>query len=119
MLSADRLYLGVGRYDFFFVRRADEAAPRVFLVVLRRRFTRLAAFVTARRAGGLAALTLLVNSFCTDPALAAIVPRVAPIDSATLVRILSSRDDLWLSTENPFHLHPYYCAVVTRAGSHY
>jgi len=96
MLSADRLYLGLGRYDFFFVRRAVEAA-RVFLAVL----PRLAAFVTARRACGFAAVTRFANSFCTDPALAAIMPSVAPIDSATLVRILSSLDDLWLSTANP------------------
>jgi hypothetical protein len=99
MLSADRLYLGLGRYDFLFVR-ADEAA-RVFLAVLPRGFSRLAAFVTARRARGFAPVILFVNSFCTDPALAAIVPSVAPIDSATLVRILSSLDDLLLSTAKP------------------
>jgi len=101
MLSTNRLYLGLGCYDFFFVRRAVEAAARVFLALLPRSFTRLAAFVTARRARGFAAVTLFVNSFCTDPALAAIVPKVAPIDSARLVRILSSLDDLWLSTANP------------------
>ena len=101
MLSANRLYLRLGRYDFFFVRRAVEAA-RVFLAVLLRGFTRLTAFVTARRARGFAAVTRFANSFCTDPALAAIVPSVAPIDSATLVRILSSLDDLWLSTATPY-----------------
>ena len=123
MLSADWLYLGLGRYDFLFVRRADEATPRVFLAVLPTRFTRLAAFVITRRARGFAAVTLFTNSFCTDPALAAIVPRVAPIDSATLVRILSSLDDLWLSTANlTFHLHPnslLFChtALVETVGS--
>lgn len=33
--------------------------------------------------------TFSVNAFCTEPAFAAIVPSVAPIDSATLVRIAS------------------------------
>jgi hypothetical protein len=66
----------------------------------------LLAFLTtlfaARRARGFAAATFFVNAFWTDPALAAIAPSVAPIDSATLVRIASSFDDLWLSTVNPF-----------------
>jgi hypothetical protein len=71
-----------------------EEAARVFLAVLPASFTRLAAFFTARRARGFAEVTLFVNSFCTDPALAAMVPSVAPIDSATLVRIVSPLDDL-------------------------
>jgi hypothetical protein len=64
----------------------------------------LVAFLTMRRASGFAAVTLFVSSFWTDPALAAIVPSVAPMDSATLVRIVSSLDDLWLSTVHPFSL---------------
>src|ERR1700731_2216767 len=104
MVSADRLYLGLDCYDFLFVRRAIEATARAFFAVLPCSFTRLAAFFTARRARGFAAVTRFVNSFCTDPAFAAIVPSVAPIDSATLVRILSSLDALWLSTANPFQL---------------
>ena len=70
----------------------------------------LVAFLTMRRACGFAAVTRFANCFCTDPALAAMVPSVAPMDSATLVRIVSSLDDLWLSTVYPFYLH-LYCAI--------
>ena len=70
----------------------------------------LVAFLTMRRACGFAAVTRFANSFWTDPALAAIVPSVAPMDSATLVKIVSSLDDLWLSTVYPSYLH-LYCVI--------
>jgi hypothetical protein len=62
----------------------------------------LAAFVATvravRRAGRLATPSFSATAFWTASAFAAIVPSVEPIDSATLVRIASSRDALLLST---------------------
>jgi hypothetical protein len=110
MAPAERLYLGVGCYLLLVrreaLRRAFRAAPFRFPALVRNLAALVVAFLTMRRASGFAPATLFVNSFCTDPALAAIVPSVAPIDSATLVRIVSSFDDLRLSTVNPFQLTP-------------
>lgn len=83
-------------YDFFLVRRA--ARPVVLVLRAPRTLARflttaLAAFA-ARRARGFAPATFSVNAFCTDPAFAASVPSVAPIDSATLFRMASSFDVL-------------------------
>jgi hypothetical protein len=83
-------------YDFFLLRRAVRPVALALRVRRPRMFARFfaTAFATtafaARRTTGLASATFLLNAFCTDPALAAIVPSVAPIDSATLVRIASS-----------------------------
>jgi hypothetical protein len=84
-----------------------EFAPADFLLPIRftRVFARFIALPAARRVRGFAPGTFFVNSFCTAPAFAASVPNVAPIDSATLVRIVSSLDGLWLSTVNPFAQH--------------
>ena len=87
-------------YDFFVLRRAFAA------LLLRARALRiLVRFLTtafaARRTRGLAPATFSVNAFCTDPAFAAMVPSVAPMDSATLVRIASSFPVLRLSMPNP------------------
>jgi len=90
---AGRLYLALLRYNFLFARRRARVA--LLLPALLPRLLRpLAAFFTARRTRGFAAATFFVNAFWTAPALAAIVPSVDPIDSATLVRIASSFDGL-------------------------
>jgi hypothetical protein len=96
-------------YNFLFARRAANAGllfRAVFLRVLTRFFTLVAALLAAllarfatRRTSGFASATLSTKAFCTAPAFAAIVPSVDPIDSATLVRIGSFLDALWLSTE--------------------
>ena len=78
---------------FLFARREFRVLFFAFGTLLVRTLG-LVAFLTLRRACGFAAVTLFANSFWTDPALAAIVPSVAPMDSATLVRIVSSLDDL-------------------------
>jgi hypothetical protein len=96
-------------YSFLFARRAASAGllfSTLFLSGLTRFFTlvvgRLAAFVArlaTRRISGFASATFSVKALCTAPAFAAIVPSVDPMDSATLVRIGSFLDALWLSTE--------------------
>jgi hypothetical protein len=86
--------------EFLFARRA--AAPlRTVARLVAGLLPFLAILFAVPRARGFAAAIFSVNAFCTDPALAAIVPSVAPIDSATLVRIASSFDDLWLSMAHP------------------
>src|SRR5260370_21490251 len=91
------LYLAL-LYAFLFAR-LEAAGLRLAGTLLRLALVRLpTAFFRARRARGFAAATFLVNAFWTAPALAAIVPNVDPIDSATFVRIASSFDGLWLST---------------------
>jgi hypothetical protein len=47
---------------------------------------------------GLAALSFFVKTFCTASAFAAMVPSVAPIDAATLVKSGSFLKAFWLST---------------------
>jgi hypothetical protein len=96
-------------YDFLFARLEPIATVRFCAVLVRGRtrfltfaVVRLAAEVArlaTRRTSGFASATLSVKAFCTAPAFAAIVPSVEPIDSATLVRIASFLDALWLSTE--------------------
>jgi len=95
-------------YNFLFARRAASAGrfSALFLSGLTRFFTlvvaRLAALVArlaTRRISGFASATFSVKALCTAPAFAAIVPSVDPMDSATLVRIGSLLDALWLSTE--------------------
>jgi len=74
-------------------------------------FTTAFAAFAARRTRGLAPATFSINAFCTDPAFAAIVPNVAPIDSATLVRIASSFAVLWLSMLKPHFSHQQIIVV--------
>src|SRR6266481_3234957 len=96
-------------YDFFLLLREVRPAARVLRARDPRAFTRFltAAFAsfTARRTRGLAPATFSVNTFCTDPAFAAMVPSVAPIDSATLVRMASSFAVLWLPMLNLHFSH--------------
>ena len=88
-------------YAFFLLRREVRPAARVFRARDPRAFTRFLttafASFTARRTRGLAPAIFSVNTFCTDPAFAAMVPSVVPIDSATLVRMASSFAVLRLS----------------------
>jgi hypothetical protein len=84
-------------YDFLFARR-EAAVLRVDAALLRLAFVRLLTTLFTTRRAGFAAAIFFVNAFWTAPALAAIVPNVAPIDSATFVRTASSFDGLWLST---------------------
>src|SRR5205823_4915258 len=76
-------------------------AGDAFLFGLWLAFVRFGVRLTARRTDGFAPVTFCFNSFCTAPAFAASVPRVAPIDSATLVRMVSSLEALLLSTADP------------------
>jgi hypothetical protein len=96
-------------YNFLFARRAASAGlpfSALFLSGLTRFFTlvvaRLAALVArlaTRRTSGFASAIVSTKAFCTAPAFAAIIPSVDPMDSATLVRIGSFLDALWLSME--------------------
>jgi hypothetical protein len=96
------VYLALLSYGFLFARR--EVPPRLFARPLLPRTLALlpTALFTARPARGLAPATFLVNAFSTALALAAIVPNVEPIDSATVVRKASSFDGLWLITQHSF-----------------
>ena len=84
--------------------------PRIFV----RFFTTAFASFTARRIRGLAPATFSVNAFCTDPAFAAIVPSVVPMDSATLVRMASSFAVLRLSMAKPRFSHQQIAVVRQR-----
>jgi hypothetical protein len=102
-------YLLKCSYDFLFARPEPTATLPLRALFLRgwtRFFTlvvaRLAALVArlaTRRTSGFASATFSAKALCTAPAFAAIVPSVDPMDSATLVRIGSFLDALWLSTE--------------------
>src|SRR6266403_1561953 len=112
------LTLFASDYDFFLLRRATRPLVRVLRARVPRMFARFfttafAAFA-ARRTRGLAPATFSVNAFCTDPAFAAIVPNVAPMDSATLVRMASSFAVLWLSMLKPHFSHHKLLSCVSQ-----
>jgi hypothetical protein len=98
------------RFYFRFARR-ELAAPRALALLLRPPAAFFTTRFAARRTRGFALATFFVSASCTAPAFAAIVPRVDPIDSATLVRIASSFDDLPMSTVTL--LYPRFHGVAT------
>jgi len=80
-------------YDLLFARRRGaRRALRLRRVALAFRTLLLPARC------GLAALSFFVITFCTASAFAAMVPSVAPMDSATLVKSGSFLPAFWLST---------------------
>jgi hypothetical protein len=79
---------------FFFELTAVRVFRALFIAGRVRFLTAAAARLAARRTPGFASETLSVKAFWTAPALAAIVPSVDPIDSATLVKTVSSLDAL-------------------------